>query len=506
MKRIGILQVWQESNTFNPVLTTVGDFESFRPMGYGQEGLNRFAQGEEVRGFVQGLERRLPDARAVGLAFAQAWCGGPLAREAETFLADQIREQLKRAGRLDGVLCSLHGALAAEDNPDVDGRLLAVVRQAIGPDTPLVATLDLHAHLMPQMIASADALVAYHTSPHIDRMQTGERAAAVLERILLGAAPRTVGLRLPMSTSGEFTRTDTPPMAAVFERLARMEGEPGVLSASVLMCQPWLDVPDAGWAVCVVTDADQQAAEDRARELATMCWQRRDQLVGDFLDARESVLRALAFDGKPVVIADGADATNSGACGDSVHLLRELMRHPIPEGALTFMVDPQAVAYARAVGQGGAFDFAVGGKRDVVFSQPLRVQGTVLSLQPARYVLSGHLADHLPVDMGQSAVVETGDVTLLLVERPGPGSSPLLHRCVGLEPKDFKIVVVKSPAGFRADYEPFAAGIVLSATPGCASPRLADLPFRRVSRPLWPLDDLADPREATWAGRLDREE
>jgi microcystin degradation protein MlrC len=158
------------------------------------------------------------------------------------------------------------------------------------------------------------------------------------------------------------------------------------------------------------------------------------------------------------------------------------------------MVDPPAVAHAQRAGPGGRFDFAVGGKRDHVFSQPLAVRGQVLACgQPARYILrGGHLGDALEIDMGTSAIVRLGDVTLLLVERPGPGSTPLMYRCVGLEPKDFKIVIVKSPAGFRAEFEPFAAGIILSACPGCASPLLERLPYRRLSRPIWPLDPIDD--------------
>ncbi len=127
------------------------------------------------------------------------------------------------------------------------------------------------------------------------------------------------------------------------------------------------------------------------------------------------------------------------------------------------------------------------------------MSGDTFSIQPANYVLSGHLADKLQVDMGNSATIKLGDVTLLLVERPGPGSSPMMYRCVGLEPKDYKIVVVKSPAGFRAEYEPFAAGFVLSSCPGCANANLMALPYKSISRPVWPLDDMETWNEVAWA-------
>ena len=501
MKRIGIIQIWQESNSFNPVPTTRADFEAVG-MGTGEQGLASFAEGEEVGGFVKGLKAWQEPARAIGLLMAQAWPGGPIEKSLREFFADAVVRQLERAGRLDGVLCSLHGALVAEDEADVDGFLLRRIREVVGTDIPVVATLDLHGYLTPKMTGLADALVVYHTNPHLDRFATGQRGAAVLERILSGAAPTSAAVRLPMLTTGEATGTTGPALGPVFRRLVAMEAQSDVLSASVLMVQPYLDVPELGWTTVVFTDGKPTLAHELAEELAQMCWQRREQLTVELWDARESVSTALACEGKPVVIADGADATNSGACGDSVHLLQELVKHRIPYGALTIMVDPLAVAHARSVGLRGCFDFAVGGRRDNVFSKPLPVRGDVMALQPARYVLSGHMGDRLPVDMGDSATVQIGDVTLLLVEKPGPGSSPMMYRCVGLEPEDYKIVIVKSPAGFRAEYEPFAAGVILSACPGCASPRLAELPFDKISRPLWPLDEVTDWRNVDWVRKI----
>jgi microcystin degradation protein MlrC len=328
------------------------------------------------------------------------------------------------------------------------------------------------------------------------------RAAGVLKSILDGVDSKAAVLRLPMIVTGELTETGSPVLSPVFQLLENLEADPNILSAGVLMAQPWLDVPDLGWCVFVYSDADIELAENQAEKIAEMCWQRRDQLQMEFLNPEQSIETALSSPGQPVVEADGADATNSGACGDRVHLLRELIKHKIPGGALNIMVDPEAVARAKSAGVGGQFQFSVGGKRDHIFSQPLPVKGEVLAIRPARYILSGHGADQLPIDMGDSATVKIGDVTLLLVQKTGPGSSPMMYRCVGLEPKAFKIVVVKSPAGFRAAFGPFASAIVLSACPGCASPRLTEIPYRRVSRPLWPLDMIKDWRKVRWAGRI----
>src|SRR5262249_50595113 len=155
---------------------------------------------------------------------------------------------------------------------------------------------------------------------------------------------------------------------------------------------------------------------------------------------------------------DGADATNSGAPGDSTVLLRELIkRQPIPHGAMTFLVDPDAVIHAEQAGVGGAFDTFVGGTYAPEFSEPLRFRGIVERLFPMQFELNGHGGRKMPIRMGRSAVVRSGDVTVVFTEKSGPGSSPLLYEAAGLDPRSCGIVVAKSPAGFRADYDPFVA-------------------------------------------------
>ena len=499
LKRVGIVQIHQESNDLNPVHTTRADFESFQ-MAYGADGLKKFSEGEEVGGFVQALGEWVEPAEPVGLLMAQAWSGGPLQRDTREWLLRETQHQLSRAGTLDAVLFSLHGAMTAEDEVDVDGLFLQAVRQAVGPSVPVVATLDLHANLTPRMLEQSDVLLAYHTQPHLDRFKTGRRAGGVLEQLMSGARPSVGYTQLPMNNTGAGATTEGPVLAPVFERVRQLESQSEVLSTAVLMSQPWLDVPGLGWSTMVATDNQPELAQALSEQLAQMCWDRREELVDteQLYGPRDCVERALAHPGQPVVIADGADATNSGAPGDSVHLLKEMIGRSIPDGALTIMVDPEAVSHARKVGPSAPFELAVGGKRDHVNSRPLPVKGTVLFVRPAQYILSGHLGDKLPINMGMSAAVKVGDVTLLLVEKVGPGSSPEMYRCVGLEPKDFKIVIVKSPAGFRADFGSIAAEILLSDCPGCAPARIEQVPYTRITRPVWPLDPIDDWRDIDW--------
>ncbi len=505
MKKIAIIQICQETNGFNPVLTTRSDFESFG-VGLGADVLTKFGNTGEIAGFFEGIKHWPEPAKPIGIVRAMAWPGGKLSVETKAWLIHMLREQLHRNGPYDGILFSLHGALQAEDETDVDGNLLETIRTDLGPAIPVVATVDLHAHITRRMLTNANAIVAYHTSPHLDQRQTGLRAAHVLEKILAGARPEYWHVRLPMISISEVQMTASALLAPVWIKLRALERRRKILSTAVFMTQGWLDMPELGWSVLVTSDADPSLAKIMAEELAQMCWERRNAMRAEFRSAPESVALALTCKGKPVIIADGADATNSGAPGDSTHLLREMIAQRIPGGALTFMVDPEAVNYAKTVGTDGSFSFPVGGKRDHIFSSPVKVTGTLKAIKPVRYILSGHGGDNLPIDMGMGAIVQTKDVMLLLVERPGPGSTPMLYRCAGLEPKDFKIVIVKSPSGFRAEYQPFATRIILSDCPGCASPRYAELPFRHINRPLWPLDDIDDWISVPWIYKNNKRE
>ena len=498
MTRIGLLQVLQESNSFNPVLTTQEQFRAYG-VASGPAVIETYGTTGGIGGFMEGLrEAAGAEIEPVGIVRMQASPGGPASVSTLEWIAGLVRENLEKAGPLDALLCALHGAMVAENEEDVEGFLLQRIREQIGTTVPVVVSLDLHAYITESMLRHADVMVPYHTSPHLDIKETGMRATRVLAR-LLGGAKQVVGFqRLPMISIAEAQNTEQGPLAPLFRMIREWEARGDVLSTGVLMTQAWLDVGNLGWSTLVVTDDNAEAARDMAAQAADESWSLRNRLIEEFHSAAECVRLGLAHETGPVIIADGADSMNSGGGGDSTHLLREMLATPIPGGALVIMVDPAAVAEAKRAGKSESFRFAVGGKRDNLFSKPLPVEGRVLSTTEARYTLTGHGAHNLPVDMGSAAVVRLKDVTLLLVERPGPGGTPLMYRCAGLEPKDFKMVVVKSPAGFRADFGPFASRILLADCPGCASPHFENLPYTKYHKPLEPLQEIADRREVRW--------
>jgi microcystin degradation protein MlrC len=494
--RIAVGQLWQETNTFNPLPTTRGDFQQLG-LVRGAELVERMADTNELGGFIQSLRAWPERPEIVGLVRLPAWPAGPITRDTFDWLHQELLDALRAAMPVDAVLLALHGALVGDGVPDVEGAVLESYRRLLGPRVPLVATLDLHANVTERMVTAADALVLYHTAPHIDVFETGRRGAAVLRRILDGARPVTAVQKLPLVVPAERANTQDPASVShgLRRRLVDLENNPKVLAAGLATVQPWLDIPELGSAVVVMTDGDADLARSECAGLAAEVWRRRREYLPELVSVEEAVRTAhdLAGEGL-VVLSDSADATTSGAPGDSTWLLRELLKYNWPRPALVPLVSPEVVAMADRLGPGADLTAALGGVRDARFSQPLTLTARVVNVFDARFVLSGHLGKNLPIEMGRSAVLRHGNVHLVVTSRTGPHFAPQLFQTAGLDPFAASVLVAKSPCGFRAAYESRARKIMVVRAPGCAPSDFWHYEYRHIPRPLWPWDEIE-----TWA-------
>jgi microcystin degradation protein MlrC len=490
--RIAIGQLWQESNTFNPIPTTRRDFEDFGIVR-GAELVERMAEMNELGGFIQSLRSWPEQPEILGLVRLPAWPGGAATTETFTWIRQELTEALRRVLPVDAVLLALHGALVSETAPDVEGEVLSALREIIGPSVPLVATLDLHANITERMVRAADALVLYHTAPHIDVFETGQRGAGVLRRILVDhVKPVTAFQKLPLAVPAERANTQDPASISysLRERLQALERDPRILSAGLATVQPWLDIPEMGSAIVVVTDGDEELARRACAEVAAEIWQRRREYLPELVSVVEGVRAAYENAEGLVVLSDSADATTAGTPGDSNHVLRELLRYDWPRPALVAFVDPEIVALAQKHGVGAEMTTEIGGKRDRIYSQPLTLTVRVHRLFEARFVMSGHLARNMPIDMGLSAVLRAGQIHILVTSRSGPHFAPQFIEAAGLDPFAASVLVAKSPCGFRAAYEPHARKILVVRAPGCAPSDFWKYEYRRIPRPLWPWDEI----------------
>jgi microcystin degradation protein MlrC len=485
--RILIGAVGHESNTFTPFLTTMDDFY----VRYGQELL----QGSSRRSSLDGIRDTLlaRGAELVPSVAASAMPGGVVERSTYETFKQAI---LAQAHDVDGACLHLHGAMRAEGLDYADDDLLHDLRARLGPEVPISAALDMHANIVSRMMDSADALVAYHTAPHVDAYETGVRAAEMLLWMLDTGRRPAMGLaRLPFLLPGEMAQTSLEPMAGMMALVNDLERRPGVLSASLANGHCWADLPDIAVAAVVVTTGDGALAQAEAERLAAAFWQRRAEfgVSAEAYPVPEAVSRALAAPEATVFLSDSGDNPGAGGTTDVPGLLAELLRQGASNVLFAGIWDVEAVQACTAAGVGRELTLAIGGKLDTRHGTPLPVTGTVRLLADG-YAYEGGL--RLPpgrTRRGPMAVLNVNGVDVILSSTRQSFEDPVQLRSLGLEPLDYRIVVLKR-GYLTAPFQAISQRSILAFSPGATNCRLAEMEFRQVKRPIYPLDP-----ETSWA-------
>lgn len=493
MKRILLAGFKQETAVFNPVPTPYERFKIRR----GPEILQTMrGTRTELAGALDVLEAR-DDIRVEPTWMAWSVSGGPVRDPDLERLIDELTAAIAAAGSADGAYLILHGAMAGQREPDPEGRVLAAAREILGA-VPLVISLDLHAVLTETMLDAVDLVFPFHTYPHVDQFETGQRAAAGLLRLLTEQVKACMArIPLPMLVRGDELITATGLFGDAILRCRQVEAGDQGLAAGVLIGNPFTDVPELRTNVLVYTDSDQALANRTATQIASFIWQHRHRLQAPLISIPEALELASRTAGL-TVFSDAADATSSGAPGDSNAILRALLDSTYNRAALFALVDAPAVARAFAAGVGNTAEFSLGGSLDRARHQPLCCTAYVKALTDGRFYYS----DGTPESAGRTAVlVIRGHVYLVLTERPVHIMDRSLYEAHGLPPADFNLVVVKSPNGFRPHYEHLAARIVPVDAPGATSANLRSLPYRHCPRPMFPLDSDAEACFAVRTGK-----
>lgn len=484
--RIAFALVSQESNTFNRVPSGFARFEEF---GYqrGSAVLDHAVHSPAVSGFLAGLEASGADVDLVPVLKATALAGGPLEAATRKELTAELVGRILAAGSLDGIGLLLHGACVGQDEPDVDGQLLAAVREVVGPDLPVVVGLDHHANLTERMVAASTAIIGHRTQPH-DTGDTAWRTAELLVRVVARQVVPSMGFRkLRLLSHQERFLTAVPPMQTWFDQARTLERQPGVIAASTFPMQPWLDVAEAGWSTLVVTDDDIVAAERFATDLADHAWALRDEFqVVTAVPPAEAVARAAASD-RLTLISDTGDSVRGGAGGDSTVLLTELLRAGAPRTLLT-IVDPAAVDAVWGSEPGDQVEVTVGGRVTGWFD-PVAVTGVVrASTDTVLHPDDGFALGE--VRAGPTVAIDVDNITLVITARQGiAGNHPVQYTHLGLDLADYGAAVLKTASNFQ-HFRHLADEVVRAATPGPSQSELHTLPWRHIPRPIYPLDDV----------------
>ena len=331
----------------------MADFEG-RQVLRGDEILSSWQSTSTEQAGAMSVLTQVPGCEVAPTFLARSLSGAPMYEPVFTDLFEELLMALKAVGPVDGVLLVLHGAMMSQETPDATGEVLARVRALVGPSVPVVGTLDLHANVTARMVSEATALIGYHTAPHVDMVETGEKAAQVLVATIQGEInPTTSLVRLPMLLPPENSMHNWGPLAEVIGRAVALEAEGTIIHGGIYPVQPWMDTPDVASSIVVITDDAPQLARTHAQELAEIFWTSRHNFVSDLVPPDEAIRRALARDAGTVVLCDSADATTSGSTGDSTSILRALVAFaPFRETALLNSVDPEVVKQAIATGIG----------------------------------------------------------------------------------------------------------------------------------------------------------
>ena len=411
--RFFVAMVSHETNTFSPISTDRGQFEA-RDLRYGGEILEAYRDtGTCLGGMIDGAA-----ARGVTLVPSLAAAASPAGRVLKSFYAEtreRLLADLRAAGPLDGVLLDLHGAMVVEGIDDGEGDLLQAVRGAVG-SVPIAVTLDFHANVTRAMVETATLLHGYKTYPHVDMDARGREAALRLADVAGGRLRPTVAFRQPpMLPPIAGQATARGPMRRLYDLADAMERRPGVISISVFAGFPLADIHDAGLSIYVATDRDQALADALADELAEAAWALRREFLHTALSVKDAVARALALDGRPVVLADIADNTGGGAAGDTTGILRELLRVGARSATVACLWDPPAARACAEAGVGATVSLAVGGRIDPRHGAPLAVTGRVRTLSDGRFVHRGPMCRGLEGRLGTTAVLDVNDVKIILI-------------------------------------------------------------------------------------------
>ena len=372
--------------------------------------------------------------------------------------------------------------MVGEHLEDGEGEILARARATIGPEVPLVASLDLHANVTPRMVEQADLLVAYRTYPHIDMAGTGARTARRLDAILAGAPIAGKAYRkLPFLIPLQAGCTMIEPARGLYAGLEEIEAG-GATSVSFAAGFGPADIRDCGPAVLAYAPsqalaeqaADRLAAEviDREADFAMPVWAP-DEAVG------HAMKRAAGAD-KPVVLADSQDNPGGGGSGDTVGLLAALVANNAQDAALAILADPQAAAAAHEAGPGATLNIGLGAKSGMAGHLPFEAAFEVERLGDGRFTCTGPFARGAHADLGPMALLRLGGVRVVVASRKTQAADREIFRHLGIEPARQKILALKSSVHFRADFAPIAEEILVVKAPGANALDYSELSYRKL--------------------------
>ena len=486
--KILIAMMKHETNTFSPIVTDWRRFQSWSAH-FGKKAQEFY----ENTGMPTAAYIRLAREAGAQIVFpiaAEAMPAGIVTEDAYHRITDTICDAV--AGGCDLALLDLHGAMVAESTLDGEGTLLERIR-SIAPDLPIAATCDFHCNLTRKMVDNCTALIGYKTYPHVDMYQVGMQVGRiVLDSVAGKVDPVMVRTQLPLLSHTLKQGTDDQPVKSLITACREAEKQDSILAATFFGGFPLADVPDAGSSTIVVTDGDKVIADRKSREIAHLAWQHRADFLYHCSSLPDTIKKAKQLSEHPVILLDHEDNCGSGGTQDVMAVIREIIEQDLDGVAVAAICDPEAVAQMQKAGVGSEITLLLGGKTDMpslsLKPKPLEVTGKVRVLTDGNWTVHGPMYTGVEVDMGPSAVFDTGTLKIVVVSVHHEPWDVGVFTSMGIQPQHEKYLLLKSRIHYRAGFASIGKQTLLCDGEGVTTSRNELLHYQNLRRPIYPLD------------------
>jgi microcystin degradation protein MlrC len=446
----------------------------------------------EVRSFASARDGT-GDWELVPILIAISESGPPLEDKLFRDILGEIEARLHAAGPLDGIYVAAHGAMRTDETLDVEGALLAGIRDIVGDAVPVIATLDLHGKLSPQMMSMSDLLIGYRTNPHVDMAERGEEAALAMFRMLAGERPARAFVRVPILLPQVLLSTTRGPFSELVESAnAKIAGE--VANITVLGGFSLTDTPFSGINISVATWGSMQSAKDITAALGELAWSLRDHHTADLFPLQDAVKLAVETGQDKslpaLCYADIADNPGGGGRGNTTFILSALYEAGAKGVAIGPFWDPAAVEQAHQAGLNATLDAELNTLDPTEFAQPFTARARVLGLSDGKVEVIWGTAKNVMLDHGPMAALEFDGIIVVVTTHRFQALTLAQFESVSVDPRKMRTVVVKSRGHFRAHFEEVFAPeqIYEIDAPGLTTADLRGVDFKNIQRPIIPFD------------------
>lgn len=491
--RILIAMMKHETNTFSPI---VADWKRFQDWSayLGEDALKAYDGTAMPFGAYVELARAA-GAEIITPVAAEAMPSGPVTEDAFNRMAEPILDAVREG--VDAAMLDLHGAMVAEHTDDGEGELLARMRE-IDPDLPIAVTLDLHCNLTNKIMDNCTALIGYKTYPHVDMYEVGKQIGEVLLDSMADKVNPVMSWGHTQLLSQTLRQgTDNEPMATLIRMCEEAEKEEGVLAATAFGGFALADIRDAGNSVIVVTDGDMAKAEEVRDRILAAAWERREGFVYEHIPLADQVAKAKEMTEGPVLLLDHADNCGSGATQDVMTVIEEVLRQGLEDVAVAAVWDPGAVQEMQALGVGSTITLKLGGKTDMPsigeVGEPLTITGTVKALTNGEWTVHGPMYTGVKVFMGPTAVLDTGNMEIVIVSNHHEPWDTGVFTSAGIQPQHKRYLILKSRIHYRAGFAPIGKATLTLDGKGVTTSDNNLLQYHKVRRPIYPLDLINEP-------------